>query len=73
MRGESRLCRGSNEPLLKLPDGALATRRIVFWLRGAALRSRAGARLAKACSAAKLCRRLAGGAGRGLLYRDANE
>ena len=33
MRGESRRCKGSIEPLLKLPDGALATRRIVsFWV-----------------------------------------
>ena len=34
MRGESRLCKGSMEPLRRLPDGALATRRIVsFWVR----------------------------------------
>ena len=36
MRGESRRCKGSIEPLLKLPDGALATRRILFF--GSALR-----------------------------------
>ena len=44
MRGESRLCRGSIEPLRRLPDGALATRRIVsFWLRCC------GGRAAQAC------------------------
>ena len=32
MRGESRRCKGSNEPLRRLPDGALATRRIVLYL-----------------------------------------
>ena len=32
IRGESRRCKGSIEPLLKLPDGALATRRIVSFL-----------------------------------------
>jgi len=32
MRGESRRCKGSIEPLRRLPDGALATRRIVFFL-----------------------------------------
>jgi hypothetical protein len=44
-RGESRRCKGSIEPLLKLPDGALATRRIVSLL-GALLRRR---RAAQAC------------------------
>ena len=58
MRGESRRCKGSIEPLLKLPDGALATRRIVLFLvcrcgGGGARRSRAAQ---KACSSAKLCR-----------------
>ena len=32
MRGESRRCKGSMEPLRRLPDGALATRRIVSFL-----------------------------------------
>ena len=45
MRGESRRCKGSIEPLLKLPDGALATRRILFF--GSALRRRR--RAAQAC------------------------
>ena len=39
MRGESRRCKGSIEPLLKLPDGALATRRIVLVRCGAAAQS----------------------------------
>ena len=56
MRGESRRCRGSKEPLLKLPDGALATRRIVS-LSGALLRRPrvAGVRL-KRRAAQQLCR-----------------
>ena len=57
MRGESRRCKGSIEPLLKLPDGALATRRIVSFLwcaAAAAARRRRAAQ--KACSSAKLCR-----------------
>ncbi len=63
MRGESRRCKGSIEPLLKLPDGALATRRIVFFFldrccggcaAAAAARRRRAAQ--KACSSAKLCR-----------------
>ena len=60
MRGESRRCKGSKEPLRRLPDGALATRRIVFFCGGGTRRSRAaraqrarqlvcGARLTKAC------------------------
>jgi hypothetical protein len=44
MRGESRRCKGSIEPLLKLPDGALATRRIVLFLV-----CRCGGRAAQAC------------------------
>ena len=74
MRGESRRCKGSMEPLRRLPDGALATRRIVSWRYGAAAQScgpcaaravaRVGARLKKTCRQAltcKLSRRLAGG------------
>ena len=45
MRGESRLCKGSMDPLRRLPDGALATRRIVFFF-GVSLRRR---RAAQAC------------------------
>ena len=45
MRGESRRCKGSMEPLRRLPDGALATRRIVLFVvrccGGGARRSRA--------------------------------
>ena len=69
MRGESRRCKGSMEPLRRLPDGALATRRIVsFWLRccGAVVR------LKKACSSpdlAKLCRRHAAAGGAFSWYR----
>ena len=53
MRGESRRCRGSNEPLRRLPDGALATRRIVsflvlFWCAAAAARRRRAAQKAAA-------------------------
>ena len=57
MRGESRLCRGSIEPLRRLPDGALATRRIVSFLwcaAAAAARRRRAAQ--KACSSAAVCR-----------------
>ena len=39
MRGESRRCRGSKEPLRRLPDGALAMRRIVLVRCGAAAQS----------------------------------
>ena len=39
MRGESRRCKGSSEPLRRLPDGALATRRIVLVRCGAAAQS----------------------------------
>ena len=62
MRGESRRCKGSMEPLRRLPDGALATRRIVS-LMGALLRRPrgAGVRL-KRRAAQQLCRRASGGA-----------
>ena len=50
MRGESRRCRGSIEPLLKLPDGALATRRIVLFF-GALLRRRRAAQSCGPCAA----------------------
>ena len=41
IRGESRRCRGSKEPLRRLPDGALATRRILVWCCCGTRRSRA--------------------------------
>ena len=69
MRGESRLCRGSIEPLRRLPDGALATRRIVFLLCAAAA---AVVRLKKACSSpdlAKLSRGHAAAGGAFSWYR----
>ena len=58
MRGESRRCKGSNEPLRRLPDGALATRRIFFFGCGAqrARRLVCGARLKKACSKPLTCK-----------------
>ena len=62
MRGESRLCKGSIEPLLKLPDGALATRRIVLFRCVAAAAARCASVRLKRRAAQQLCRRASGGA-----------
>ena len=48
MRGESRRCKGSMEPLRRLPDGALATRRILLV---ALLRRRRAAQSCGPCAA----------------------
>ena len=56
MRGESRLCKGSIEPLLKLPDGALATRRIVLFRCVAAAAARCASVRLKRRAAQQLCR-----------------
>ena len=74
MRGESRRCKGSIEPLLKLPDGALATRRIVSLL-GALLRQRrgAGVRLKRRAAQPSCVGGLAAAQGADFWYRDANE
>ena len=73
MRGESRRCRGSMEPLRRLPDGALATRRIVsFFVRccgGGALRKRAAQKACSSPDLAKLCRRHAAAGGTFSWYR----
>ena len=85
MRGESRRCKGSKEPLRRLPDGALATRRIVFWcvaaaaVRGAVVRPVLSARggswavrgSQRRASAAKLCRRADSRRWARTSYRDA--
>ena len=88
MRGESRLCRGSIEPLRRLPDGALATRRIVsFLLRcccGGAAQSCGRVRRARRSCVRRAARKgvppqqsCVGGSqaalGADWLYRDANE
>jgi len=52
IRGESRRCKGSNEPLRRLPDGALATRRIVLVRCGAAAQSCGPVRSARGGSCA---------------------
>ena len=61
MRGESRRCKGSNEPLRRLPDGALATRRIVSF----SVRCGGGVRRSRAARAQR-ARRLVGGAHKGV-------
>ena len=67
IRGESRRCKGSNEPLRRLPDGALATRRIFFLgaVRRRARSSCARARGSKGVQQALDLQSCAGGAGAG--------
>ena len=74
MRGESRRCKGSIEPLLKLPDGALATRRIVSLL-GALRRRRRAAQAygSKGVQLSSCVGGLAAAQGADFWYRDANE